>query len=243
MEATMDRKESLAGQLPAPTAEKPLLGMTMLVVEDSRFACEAVRLLCLRSGARIRRADCLGSARRHLRVYRPSILLVDLGLPDGNGTELIAELSQATPRIAAILGMSGDPQGEAAALAAGADGFMAKPFTSVGAFQNTVLSLLPSDRQPKGPRQIDNASVAPDRIAYHDDIAQIAEVLEVPESDGAIDYAAQFLAGVAHSAEDWTLEKAARRLARKRARGEAVGSDRATLTGMIQDRLSQKLAI
>jgi len=57
---------------PAPTATRPLLGLTILVVEDSRFACDAMRLLCLRSGARIRRADCLRSARRHLQVYRPS---------------------------------------------------------------------------------------------------------------------------------------------------------------------------
>ncbi|MEL7345922.1 MAG: response regulator, partial [Pseudomonadota bacterium] len=79
-----------------PTAEKPLLGQTLLVVEDSRFSCEAVRLLCLRSGARIRRADSIRSARRHLRTYRPSIILVDIGLPDGSGLDLIHELNTAT---------------------------------------------------------------------------------------------------------------------------------------------------
>lgn len=52
-----------------PTADWRLLGHTVLLVEDSRFAFEDVRLLSLRSGARIRRADSLALAPRHLRAY------------------------------------------------------------------------------------------------------------------------------------------------------------------------------
>jgi len=92
----------------SPTANRPLLGLTVLVVEDSRFSCDAMRLLCLRSGARIRRADCLRSARRHLQVYRPAVLIVDLGLPDGSGAELIDDMNRTTPRVDVILGTSGD---------------------------------------------------------------------------------------------------------------------------------------
>jgi DNA-binding NtrC family response regulator len=92
----------------APTANRPLLGQTVLVVEDSRFACEAMRLLCLRSGARIRRADTLRSARKHLTVYRPSVVIVDVGLPDGSGLELPEDIVQAAPRVDVIVGTSGD---------------------------------------------------------------------------------------------------------------------------------------
>lgn len=244
----MDRNDPIAPhlaapQVPAPTAERPLLGLTMLVVEDSRFACEAIRLLCLRSGARIRRADCLRSARRHLAVYRPAILLVDIGLPDGSGMELLAELSQASPRIEVILGMSGETALEPGVLAAGADGFLAKPFTSVAGFQERVLALLPRERRPSGPRALPRGEITPDRMAFQDDIAHIADLLEESQTGPTLDYVAQFLTGLAHSAEDRGLEKAARQLARSRASGEPAASETALVAGLLQERLARRVAI
>ena len=81
-----------------PTTERPLLGSMVLVVEDSRHSCEALRLICQRSGARIRRAESLASAERHLRTYRPRIAVIDLGLPDGSGLSLIERLAGTDPR-------------------------------------------------------------------------------------------------------------------------------------------------
>ncbi|WP_298919568.1 response regulator [uncultured Roseobacter sp.] len=239
----MDKNDPFAATIPAPTATRPLLGLTVLVIEDSRFACEAMRLLCLRSGARIRRADCLRSARRHLQVYRPSVVIVDLGLPDGNGVDLITELTQSEPRVDVVLGTSGDTTGQELALQAGADGFLEKPITSLAAFQQAVLSNLPADRQPVGLRELSDEVIHPDRMAFQDDMAHIADVLEDPPDDRALDYVAQFLGGVARSAQDHGLEKAAAALAKKRAAGEPAGSETAAIAGLIQERLTQKLAI
>jgi len=243
LEALMDTIDPFMATIPTPTAARPLLGLTVLVVEDSRFACEAMRLLCLRSGARIRRADCLRSARRHLQVYRPSVVIIDLGLPDGNGTDLIAELHAIQPRVEAIIAMSGDDHLEGDAMAAGADGFLAKPITSIGAFQEIVLATLPSERRPAGPRVLNQEEVMPDRIAYQDDMAHIADVLEDQADEHALDYVAQFLSGVARSAQDVRLEEAARALAIKRAAGQPAASETAAIAGIIQHRLSQKIAI
>ncbi|MDW4498992.1 response regulator [Sulfitobacter sp. D35] len=229
--------------LPAPTANRPLLGLTVLAVEDSRYACEAIRLLCLRSGARIRRADCIRSARRHLQVYRPSVVIVDLGLPDGDGADLIRELGRSEPRVAVILGTSGDPDAEAVAMEAGADGFLPKPIQSLVAFQQALLERLPAERQPTGPRPVDDEIILPDRMAFHDDMAHVADVLEDPPDDGALDYVAQFLSGLARSARDPSLETAARALADKRAKGERGIPEQAALAGLIQQRLTQKMAI
>ncbi|KIN67354.1 Response regulator [Sulfitobacter donghicola DSW-25 = KCTC 12864 = JCM 14565] len=239
----MDTNDPFATNYPAPTASRPLLGLTVLVVEDSRYACEAMRLLCLRSGARIRRADCIRSARRHLQVYRPSVVVVDMGLPDGNGADLIAELSQAEIDKSVVIATSGDTSLEPEAIAAGAQSFLAKPITSLAAFQELVLSALPADRQPPGLRVIIDEQVAPDEIAYHDDINYAADLLDNSPNGPALDYIAQFLQGVARSVDDDRMETAARALAIKRARGETATSETAQIAGLIQRRLAAKIAI
>jgi CheY-like chemotaxis protein len=238
----MDDSELFLPHLP-PSMTRPLLGMTVLVVEDSRYACDALRLLCLRSGARIRRADCLVSARRHLQVYRPTVIVIDLGLPDGSGLDLIAELAGAQPRIAVILGISGDDFAAGAAIAAGADGFMAKPVTSVASFQTAILSRLPADRQPSGPRPLIDENIRPDPMALQDDIAHAAEVLNEAQDGKVLDYVAQFLGGVARSAGDGDLAEAAARLAQVRRAGAPVASVTARIAGLVQDRLHGRQAI
>ena len=241
----MDNEESdtFAPLRPAPTAARPLLGLTVLVIEDSRYACEAMRLLCLRSGARIRRADSLKSARRHLQVYRPGATIVDLGLPDGNGADLISELVNGTPRPDVVLGLSGDPDGEALAMRAGADGFLSKPIVSVSSFQHALLSHLPEDRHPKGVRVISEDEIEPDPIAFQDDMAHVADVLDTRDDDKALDYIAQFLGGVARIAKDDVLAKAAEDLAQKRAKGSTSSNELARVAGLVQDRLNQRIAI
>jgi two-component system, OmpR family, KDP operon response regulator KdpE len=239
----MDDTDLFAATQRFPTPRRPLLGLTILVVEDSRFACEAMRLLCLRSGARIRRADCLKSARRHLQVYRPSVIIVDLGLPDGSGEDLIEELAHTVPRVGVILGTSGDNYAEDAAVAAGADGFLAKPVTSLGKFQHEVLSRLPEGRQPLGPRVLPDEEIVPDPIAFRDDMAHVADVLNGHSDEKVLDYVAQFVRGVARSADDAALADAAEQLAHARAVGGPVATDTARIAGLVQERLDLRKAI
>jgi len=239
----MDDSDLFAAAHRQPTTRRPLLGLTILVIEDSRYACEAMRLLCLRSGARIRRADCLKSARRHLQVYRPSVLIVDLGLPDGSGVDLIEETVAASPRVSVVLGTSGDDTGQDAALGAGADGFLAKPVTSLAAFQQAILSRLPEDRQPIGATDLPDEVIHPDLLAFQDDMAHVADVLNVSQEDKMLNYVAQFLGGVARSVGDNSLAEAATGLATALSTGRPVASESARIAGLVQDRLNQKLAI
>ena len=222
----------------SPTAEHPLLGLTVLVVEDSRYASESLRLLCLRSGARIRRADSLRSARRHLAVYRPAIVIVDLGLPDGSGADLIRELAQATPRVGVILGTSGDASGRALATEAGADGYLPKPVDRLSQFQTAVLSHLPASQHLRGPKLVEDEPIVPDQLALRDDLAHISDILTTSQNDDrAIAYVAQFLSGLARLSHDGPLEKAAQSLDEHHRNGKPTGTDVARIAGIVQERL------
>lgn len=221
----------------APTARRPLLGVTVLVVEDSRFASEAVRLMCLRSGARIRRADSLENAGRHLAIYRPTVLLVDVGLPDGSGLSLIRATATASPRIEVILGMSGDSNTQAA-LAAGADGFLEKPVQSLSAFQSAILEHLPANRQPPAPRGVTNEMIHPDLVAYRDDLNHVAQVLNDADADDTLDYVTQFLSGVARSAQDHDLNAAVAHLDQLRRTGRNPNEGVIALAQLVQTRIA-----
>lgn len=194
-----------------PTADLPLRGQTILVVEDSRLASEALRLMCYRSGARIRRADCLRAAQRHLQTYRPAAIIVDMGLPDGNGADLIAMIRAAPAGALPVIGLSGDPDLAGEALNAGADRFLTKPIASLALFQRTVLELLKQDR-PAGEPSVDGPPLPPDPAALADDLSHAAALLD--RGRPGMSYAARFLAGVARDAHDEALHAAARALSR-----------------------------
>jgi DNA-binding NarL/FixJ family response regulator len=186
----------------------PLQGLTLLAVEDSRFASEALRLLCQRSGARLRRAETLAAARRHLTVYRPDVVIVDFGLPDGDGGDLIRALAALRAPGLLILGTSGDPARRAEAMAAGAQGFLDKPPESLAAFQRAILAHFPG--AAVGP---DAAMPAPDPIALQDDLSRAAALLATRPDAAGQRYITGFLGGIARSAHDAALAQAAGRAA------------------------------
>ncbi len=221
-----------------PTAMRPLLGLTVLVVEDSRFASEAVRLLCIRSGARIRRADSLTAAHRHLQLYRPSVVIIDIGLPDGSGIDLVRDITQAEqadrPVILATSGADGDGL-EQEAIDAGADGFLAKPIDTVSAFQQAILAHLPPDMRPSGPRLVSDEVIQPDTLSLREDLSHLDELLRTEPDQ--LSYVAPFLQGLARLAGDQQLKTASDALSEACTAGKDVTSPIAEIRALIQTRL------
>jgi DNA-binding NarL/FixJ family response regulator len=87
-------------------------------------------------------AGTLADARRLVTTEKPDIVVVDLTLPDGDGTELIREMKTIAPACAAIVvTMSNDAGAVDAALRAGAHGYVLKdaaPELLVGALRTVA---------------------------------------------------------------------------------------------------------
>lgn len=200
--STLELPELPINLMSEDMGDLPLRGVTILAVEDSRFASESLRLICRRLGARLRRADSLQTAAAHLRLYRPDVAIVDLGLPDGRGEALIHELAARQPR-PAIIAISGDGDLREAALAEGADAFLEKPIAGLKAFADLLQRLFP-DRA--GRLASGGEGVVPDRLALRDDLVHAVEMLDhLPGPEGEA-YVAGFVHGLAVDSGDRALE-------------------------------------
>lgn len=228
-----------------PLARRPLMGLTILLVEDSRYCSEAVRLMSQRSGARLRRADCLKSARRHLKIYRPDVVMIDIGLPDGSGVDLICELRVAPAPAPAIVALSGDDGGlvRAQALEAGASCFLTKPLQDITSFQRVIITVLKdcSVTKPFIP-QIVGKPLVLDQQAFVDDLVQVGKLLApalVKQDRIEMRYLAQFARSVAQAAQDHELmDCASAFLARLKGGGTWLKSGKRVLM-MVQRRLNK----
>lgn len=205
----MQTKDGNVITLPGFDQDRPLAGQTILLVEDSRVGAAAIRAFCQKSGARLRRADTLLSAHRHLATYRPTVAIIDLGLPDGSGLDVISELAATGQGRPLILALSGEDPSlcRPAALEAGADGFLAKPIASLGAFQQAILS------KGKIAGGVSTGTVQlRDRQPLYDDVKTAVALLEEAGDASALAYGAQFVASVAATLADRRLAQGAERL-------------------------------
>jgi CheY-like chemotaxis protein len=87
-------------------------------------------------------AETCGSAIPTLRRSRPRLLLVDLGLPDGDGLDIARRVRewQDFPHIP-IVALTSSSEKAGAAWKAGMDGIIAKPF-EIKSFRKMVASWL-----------------------------------------------------------------------------------------------------
>lgn len=103
--------------------------MKILIVEDEPDLQSVIVDFLVVEGYRCEQADTLDLALEKLNMYEYDCLLLDIGLPDGNGLNLIKELKKQHPETGIIIiSARNSLNDKILGLDLGADDYISKPF-------------------------------------------------------------------------------------------------------------------
>jgi two-component system KDP operon response regulator KdpE len=102
----------------------------ILVIEDDAAMREVLQAMLGSGGFRVIEAATAARAVVESRARKPDLLLVDLGLPDGDGLTVIRSVRSWSPVPIIVLSARTMEEQKVAALDAGADDYMTKPFSA-----------------------------------------------------------------------------------------------------------------
>ena len=102
---------------------------SVLVVEDTDEIRELVTTVLRRAGFDVREAASGAACLDEVRRDAPDLIVLDLGLPDADGTEICRQIRAETQCYVLMLTARAEEVDLLIGLAVGADGYMAKPFS------------------------------------------------------------------------------------------------------------------
>ena len=102
--------------------------INVLIVEDEKEIRRFVHHALASEGMQVFEAGTRERGTIEAGMRKPDLVIVDLGLPDGDGTDLIRELRTWSQVPVLVLSARGGEAQKVAALDAGADDYLTKPF-------------------------------------------------------------------------------------------------------------------
>ena len=103
-------------------------GALVLVVEDEPQMRKFIRASLASHGYRVLEAERASEVVGLVTSHNPELILLDLGLPDGDGLQLTAAVREWSRVPIIVLSARGREDDKVAALDAGADDYLTKPF-------------------------------------------------------------------------------------------------------------------
>lgn len=100
----------------------------ILVVDDEASIRKFLRISLEASGYEVREARTGSDAVAQCREDPPDLVVLDLGLPDGDGVDVITHLREWTQMPVLVLSVRSSEAQKVAALDAGANDYLTKPF-------------------------------------------------------------------------------------------------------------------
>ena len=104
-------------------------GSSVLVVEDTDEIRELVVTVLTKAGIDVRAVGSGAACMDEVRREAPDLIVLDLGLPDADGTEVCRQIRAETECYVLMLTARAEEVDLLIGLAVGADGYMAKPFS------------------------------------------------------------------------------------------------------------------
>ncbi|MBL8179041.1 MAG: response regulator [Bryobacterales bacterium] len=102
----------------------------VLVIEDDAQIRRFLRAALVAENYRVHEALTAAEGMAQAAARQPDLVLLDLGLPDGDGLPVIAAIRQWSQMPIVVLSARGQEKDKIAALDAGADDYVAKPFAT-----------------------------------------------------------------------------------------------------------------
>jgi two-component system, OmpR family, KDP operon response regulator KdpE len=148
-------------------------GAHLLLVEDDDAVRTPLAANLAAHGYRIVEAASAGEAIRRWDAERPDVILLDLGLPDRDGTTIIRRVRREATTPILVLSARGSEPDKVAALEAGADDYVTKPF-GLAELRARVAALL---RRTAGPAADPGGTIrhGPIRIDLTRHVAMVGE--------------------------------------------------------------------
>jgi two-component system KDP operon response regulator KdpE len=100
----------------------------VLVVEDEAQMRTFVRIALEAHGYQMLEAPTAAEGIRQARSYTPDLVLLDLGLPDGDGSEVTRRVREYSEVPILVISARGNEESKVKALDEGADDYLTKPF-------------------------------------------------------------------------------------------------------------------
>jgi two-component system KDP operon response regulator KdpE len=126
-------------------------GSLILVVDDEAQMRRLVRLTLETNGYRVILAETGEEGIRRAATDRPELIILDLGLPDTDGMEVLRRVREWSRRPIVVLSVRSAEQDIIEALDAGADDYLTKPFRSGELLARVRLALRHRDDQEVEP--------------------------------------------------------------------------------------------
>ncbi len=101
---------------------------SVLIVEDEHAIRRFLRTALEAEDLRVFDAETLQRGLLEAATRKPDLVILDLGLPDGDGLDFIRDIRQWSPVPIIVLSARSEESDKIAALDAGADDYLCKPF-------------------------------------------------------------------------------------------------------------------